>query len=279
VPQDSLRTVVTELGAAFHGTGGDLARIIDTSTSFLNTASSNLDTTTALIRDSRVVLQTQNDKASAIRSFSRDFELFTNTLAASDSDLRTLIDNGSATATELRTFLQQNQVDLGRLVANLVTTGRVVVKHLAGVRQILALYPYEVMSGYTVAAPSSSNPNVRDARFGLILQQDPPVCHVGYKGQVRTPEDRADIPMDMEAHCAEPAGQTNARGAQNAPKAAPRTGASYRSPVATYDHSTGQVTWSDQAPTVAGTGGQAALFGKDSWKWLLLQPAMPTTQQ
>jgi hypothetical protein len=30
---------------------------------------------------------------------------------------------------------------------------------------------------------------------------------------------------------------------------------------------------------VAGTGGQADLFGKDSWKWMLLQPALPTTQQ
>jgi ABC-type transporter Mla subunit MlaD len=56
--------------------------------------------------------------------------------------LRALIDNGSATATELRTFLEQNKVDLGGLINNLVTTGEVVVKHLPGIRQILVLYPY-----------------------------------------------------------------------------------------------------------------------------------------
>jgi phospholipid/cholesterol/gamma-HCH transport system substrate-binding protein len=279
VPQDSLRTVVTELGAAFHGTGDDLARLIDTSTSFIKTANDNLDTTTALIHDSRVVLQTQNSKASAIRAFSRDFELFSKTLAASDTDLRRLIDNGAATATELRTFLEQNQVDLGRLIANVVTTSRVVVKHLAGVRQILVLYPYAVAGGYTVAAPDAGNPNNYDARFGLVLQQDPPPCDKGYTGVTRTPDDRGDLPMNTDVHCAEPPTQSDPRGAQNAPippdanaRSAPRA------PVASYDRSSGQLTWTDEAPTVAGTGGQAALFGKDSWKWMLLQPALPTTE-
>jgi phospholipid/cholesterol/gamma-HCH transport system substrate-binding protein len=277
VPQDSLRTVVTELGAAFHGTGNDLARLIDSSTSFIDAASKNLDTTTALIHDSRVVLQTQNSKASAIRAFSRDLELFSNTLAASDTDLRRLIDNGSATATELRTFLEQNKVDLGRLIANLVTTGRVNVAHLDGIRQILVVYPYEVAGGYTVAAPDAGDPTGknRDARFGLILQQDPPPCDKGYTGVTHTPEQRADLPLDTSVRCDEPATQTDARGS----KYAPRPGAAYRAPVATYDRSTGALTWSDQAPTVAGTGGQADLFGKDAWKWLLLQTAMPTTQQ
>jgi phospholipid/cholesterol/gamma-HCH transport system substrate-binding protein len=277
IPQDQLRTVVTELGAAFHGTGKDLAKIIDTSTSFINEASQNLDVTTALIRDSHTVLQTQNLKASAIRSFSRDLELFSNTLAGSDADLRRLIDNGAATATELRTFLEQNDVDLGRLVANLVTTGRIIVKHLAGVRQILVLFPYAVAGAYTVAAPDVGHAGQFDARFGLVLQQDPPPCSGKGSGytQFRDPDDRKDLPMDMNAHCALPPTQTNARGAQNAP----RVGAAYRSPVATYDRSTGQLSWTDKAPTVASTGGQADLFGKDSWKWMLLQPALPTTQQ
>ena len=60
------------------------------------------------------MLQTQVDKGSAIRSFTRDLALFSGTLAANDKNLRALIDNGSATANELRTFLEQNQVNLGR---------------------------------------------------------------------------------------------------------------------------------------------------------------------
>ena len=49
---DDLRTVVTEMGLAFDGTGEDLGQIIDTSNSFIETANANFDTTTKLIKDS-----------------------------------------------------------------------------------------------------------------------------------------------------------------------------------------------------------------------------------
>lgn len=275
VPQDKLRTVISELGAGFEGAGPSLAQIIDTSASFIETANKNFATTTALIRDSETVLKTQADKESAIRSFARDLSLFSGTLAASDEDLRALIDSGSATANQLRTFLEQNQVDIGRLVANLVTTGKVVVAHLPGIRQILVLYPYEVAGGYTVTAPG---PGGYDAHFGMVLQQDPPTCRHGYEStRVRTPQERGNAPMNMKAHCAEPPSKSNARGAQNAP---PRTGAAYRAPVATYDSQTGKLVWTDQATgaQVVDNGGEAQLFGKDSWKWMLLQPAMASQE-
>jgi phospholipid/cholesterol/gamma-HCH transport system substrate-binding protein len=274
VPQDSLRTVVSELGAGFKGSGDDLGRIIDTSDSFIEAANQNFDVTTALIRDSNTVLRTQSDKGLAIRSFSRDLALFSGVVADNDAALRALIDNGSATANELRTFLEQNQVDLGGLINNLVTTGEVVVDHLPGVRQILVLYPYEVAAGYTVSAKNADGYN---ARFGLIMNQDPAVCDKGYDpSEWRSPLDRSDKPMDEDAHCAEPASKTNARGAQNAP----RTGTAYRpgtgTPLATYDLDTGTTTWNDQASTsnVVYDGGAAQLYGEDSWKSLLLQPVM-----
>jgi phospholipid/cholesterol/gamma-HCH transport system substrate-binding protein len=272
VPQGDLRTVVSELGAGFKGTAPDLGRMIDSSDAFIEAASENFDVTTALIRDSNTVLRTQSDKGSAIRSFSRDLALFSGVVADNDGALRALIDNGSATADELRTFLEQNQVDLGGLINNLVTTGEVVVKHLPGIRQILVLYPYEVAAGYTVAAKS---PEGYNARFGLIFNSNPPVCDAGYDPKEwRSPLDRGDKAMDMDAHCSEPPGTSNARGAQNAP----RTGAAYRtgtgSPLATYDLGTGTTTWNDQAsaPRVVYDGGAAQLYGEDSWESLLLQP-------
>jgi len=272
VPQDDLRTVVSELGAGFKGSGDDLARIIDTSNSFIASANENFDVTTALIRDSNTVLRTQSDKGSAIRSFAQNLALFSGVIADNDTSLQALIDNGSATANELRTFLEQNQVDLGGLINNLVTTGQVVVKHLPGIRQILVLYPYEVAAGWTVAAKS---PEGYNARFGLIFNPSPAVCDKGYDPKEwRSPLDRGDKPMDMDAHCAEPASKTNARGAQNAPRA----GAAYRTgtaPVATYDLSTGTTTWNDQgsAPYVDDSGA-ARWYGEDSWTSLLLQPVM-----
>jgi phospholipid/cholesterol/gamma-HCH transport system substrate-binding protein len=272
VPQDDLRTVVSELGAGFKGSGDDLGRIIDTSDEFIQAANQNFDVTTALIRDSNTVLRTQSDKGSAIRSFSRDLALFSGVVADNDVALRALIDNGSATANELRTFLEQNQVDLGGLINNLVTTGEVVVKHLDGVRQILVLYPYEVAGGYTVTAKNTEGYN---ARFGLILNQNPGVCHQGYDpGEWRSPTDGSNKPMDEDAHCSEPASKSNARGAQNAPRA----GTAYRpgtgSEVATYDFSSHQLSWGDSAGQVVYDGGAAGLYGHDSWKTLLWSPVM-----
>ena len=270
VPNDKLRTVVSELGAGFKDTGEVVARLIDSSDEFIEAANQNFDVTTALIRDSNTVLRTQSDKGSAIRSFAQNLALFSGVVADNDAALRALIDNGSATANELRTFLEQNQVDLGGLINNLVTTGEVVVKHLDGIRQILVLYPYEVANGYTVTAKSG---NVYNARFGLIFNPSPAVCDKGYNpSEWRSPLQTADKPMDVNAKCTEPASKTNARGAQNAP----RTGAAYRTPVATYDLGTGTTTWNDQASAsnVAYDGGAARLYGEDSWKSLLLQPVM-----
>lgn len=272
VPQGDLRTVVSELGAAFKGTGKSLAQIIDTGDAFIKEADRNFDVTTALIEDSNTVLQTQSDKSSAIRSFAKDLSLFSGTLAGSDQDLRKVIDSGSATANQLRTFLEDNQVELGQLINNLVTTGKVVVKHLRGIEQTLVIYPYIVETGYS-AVGKGPDGNY-DAQFGIILTQDPAVCHAGYNTKPRDPNnDRGDVPMNTKARCSEPPSKSNARGAQNAPHN--RAGASYRAPVvATYDHSTGKVTWTDHAPQadITYTGGAQRTFGKDSWKWLLLQP-------
>ena len=111
--KQDLRTVVSEFGAAFKDGGDDLEpahRHLDV---VHRHRERELRAHPRLIRDSNTVLGTQLDKASAIRSFARDLALFSDTLAASDGDLRRVIANGSATATQLRTFLEENKVDLG----------------------------------------------------------------------------------------------------------------------------------------------------------------------
>jgi len=178
VNRPALKTTVTELGKAFGGTGQDLQRIIDTGNAFIKSANDNFDVTTALIKDSNTVLHGQVDSASDIRTFARDLSLFSGTLAGSDQSLRAVIDNGSATAIQLRTFLEDNKVDLGELINNLVTTGDVIVQHLAGVRQILVIYPYVVEGGFTVVAKSPDT-GLYDAHFGMIIT-NAKVCHQGY---------------------------------------------------------------------------------------------------
>ena len=97
------------------------------------------------------------------------------------------------------------------------------------------------------------------------------MCEKGYDPKEwRSPTDGSNRPMDMDAHCAEAASKTNARGAQNAPRA----GAAYRAPVAAYDLDAASLTWGDQPARVAYDGGAAALYGDDSWKSLLMNPLL-----
>lgn len=280
VDRDDLRTVVRELGAAFNDGGEDLSRLIDSSNSFIAAANDNFDLTTRLVRDSNVVLSTQLDKASAIRDFSRDLALFSGTLADSDAALRRVITNGSATATQLRTFLRDNDVNLSRLLNNLVTTGEITVKHLDGIEMVLVAYPYVMAGGFAVIDKTASTGQF-DAHFGLILTQDSEVCTNGYQGtDKRYPQNTGNRPMNEQARCADPASVSNPRGAQNAPRARVAPGSASAADaqvIGSYDRSTGRFTFSDEEPTkpVTYTGGAGAAFGKESWKWLLLQPFVP----
>ena len=270
IPTDTLHTSVVSLGEAFKGTGPALGDFIDGTSAFLGEASDNFSTTVALIKDANKVLSTQNQQASAIRNFSRDLALFTDTLAGHDASLRKVIASGSATAAELRSFLEQNKVNLGRLINNVLITGKVGLANIKGTRQILVLYPYMAAGGYSVLAKNADG--TTNARFGLILTQTPPICVNGYHGKTefRSPYDLSPAKVDTTAQCTDPATQTTARGSKYAPRAA---ASDYRAPVATYAQ--GKVTWNDQAPA-SGTAdlGRSLNTGEDGLAWLMFAPAM-----
>lgn len=276
VNNDSLRTVVSEMGKAFEATGDDLSRIIDTSNSFIATASENFDVTASLIRDSNTVLNGQLDSASAIRAFSKNLALFSTSLAGADPALRRLADTGSLTANDLRTFIEDNHVDLAGLLNNLVTVGDIQVAHLDGIQQILVAYPYVVEGGFSVVARDPQTGKY-DAHFGMITASNPPVCHDGYQGtRTRSPQNGETWPMNVNARCTEPPTKTDARGAAQAPRPAP----AYSAPViARYDPTTGKLTWTRLAHRLVSPGSVSAQsMGEESWSWLLLQPLVATTQ-
>jgi phospholipid/cholesterol/gamma-HCH transport system substrate-binding protein len=106
------------------------------------------------------------------------------------------------------------------------------------------------------------------------------VCHQGYEStDTRPPHDGSNRPMNVNARCAEPAAESNARGAQHAPEraAASYAGSASSPVVAAYDPSTGHLTWGDKAVALihgdssAGSDAPPSL-GEESWKWLFLQP-------
>lgn len=273
VDEKDLQTVTTEFGAAFGGAGEDLQTILDSGTAFIDAADANFEVTTRLIRDGNVVLNGQIDSESALRTFARDLSTFSTSLAGSDEDLRSVIDDGSATATQLRTFLEDNEVELGELLNNLVTTGEVVVENIEGVEQLLVIYPYVVEGGFTVVSRTPATGNY-DAHFGMVLTEEPHVCTRGYEGtDTRPPQDGENRPMNEAARCTEPASESNARGGQHAPRA----GTSYGPPVAAHDPETGALVWGEaEAGRLESRDSVAAprTLGEESWKWLFLQPLL-----
>jgi phospholipid/cholesterol/gamma-HCH transport system substrate-binding protein len=224
VPLDSLRTVVHELGTAFTGTGADLQILLDSTDAFTRDAIAALPQTVTLIRDGRVVLQTQNEQSSAIISFSRDLALLAAQLRSSDPDLRRLIATAPQFADQTSGLLRESGTQIGQLLADLLTVSRVTLPRQAALRHLLSVYP--VVTGGT---DSSVVPDDGFVHLGLALNLfDPYACVRGYQGTIRrSGTDTAPIPANRDAFCAEPPGSpTDVRGAQNVPRAGTPTAVS-----------------------------------------------------
>lgn len=225
VPQDSLRTVVDELGLAFDGTAQPLQKIIDTTDAFTADAVVALPQTLQLIRDGRTVLTTQNDVSGSFKNISRDLKLVAEQLAKSDPDIRRLFETGPAAGYELSKLLRDSGDDLGRLIANLLTISRIQENRQPGLRQLLVVYPALAAAIPTLTPEYDDNiPDNGTAHLGLVLTQEgnPPPCKLGYEDTVHRPgTDVTNVKVNKRAFCAEPPGSpTDVRGAQNIPGAA-----------------------------------------------------------
>ena len=247
VPLDSLRTVVTELGAAFAGTGPQLQTLLDSSQTLTDSAVDALPPTLDLIRDGRTVLQTQNVQSSAITSFSRDLALFAEQLRTSDPDLRRLITTTPQVSIQVIQLLRESGTQIGRLIADLLTVSRIAGPRLDGLEQILVTYPFEAARAYTVT------PGDGWAHFGLVLNvNDPPPCEQGYQGtERRSGIETEPVPLNTDARCTLPRGdQSSVRGAQNVP----RPGTGVPAPVPAPGPSPASGTSSTTTPPWSGSG-------------------------
>ncbi|SDO24628.1 phospholipid/cholesterol/gamma-HCH transport system substrate-binding protein [Streptomyces sp. cf386] len=257
VGKEDLQVTVDELDKAFAGTGPSLSRLVNSGNELIESASEALPETIALIEDSRKVLKTQADQGSSIKSFSRDLAALTAQLKASDGDLRRLIGNARPAAQEVNALLKSVSPRLSVLLANLISGGQVTLARLPGVEQALVTFPVMVAGSYTVV------PGDGTTHFGLVVNaDDPPACTQGYGTARRDPADTSTREANTGARCTLPRGsESSVRGAQNAPYVTP------------YDPETGTTTGPDGRDVRIGTtGGQRAVFGKESWQWLLVGP-------
>jgi phospholipid/cholesterol/gamma-HCH transport system substrate-binding protein len=273
VDRGDLQTVVDELGLAFAGGGADLQRLLDSGDALTRAATEALPETVKLIDDGRIVLDTQRASAEDVKVFATNFADLSETLKASDADLRLVLDRGAVASQELDALIKENQGSLAALLANLITVGQVTTSRVDGIQQLLVTYPDVVAGGYTVV------PGDGTAHFGLAMAHDPVVCKQGYERTRRTdPAQTSGLPaVNTGARCTLPRGSASSvRGAQNAPgPSSGGTNSSYPLAFGNQPVSPGMAaSLGTTAPEVSvplpPRGGESS---ESSWSWIMKEAA------
>jgi phospholipid/cholesterol/gamma-HCH transport system substrate-binding protein len=228
VPLGALHTTITELGTAFNGQGDNLETIITALRDFTQTWYDDLTPTVRLIRDGRVVLDTQAAQSNDILAFSRGLDLVAAQLKASDPDLNRLITNGTPASNQLRALVRESGPGLTTDLTNL----RLLATAIAP--QTWALQPLLQQLPALSLGTSSTAPGDNTTHFGLVLEvNNPPPCTIGYEGtqrildqmKARNPDfddTRDDFPFNANAKCTVPQGSvSDVRGAARAQFADP----------------------------------------------------------
>lgn len=219
VPLDDLSSVVRELGVAFDGTAPALRTLVTDGQDLTQAAIDAKDPTLTLIRDARTVLKTQNDKAPQIRSFSSDLRLVAAQLKKSDPDIRGLVRTLPQLAGQVDGMLTDTGSQAESLIADLLTTSKLVEPRQDGIRQLLVTLPIVSAVSFSVV-PQDGIGNIQlDVNLA-----DPPVCTKGYEGTVRQAgSDTTDnTPTNYAARCTDRSPQSvGVRGDGNAPDYGP----------------------------------------------------------
>jgi phospholipid/cholesterol/gamma-HCH transport system substrate-binding protein len=267
VDRENLQITVRELGAMFHDTGRPLQQLLDSGSTFIDEASAHTAATRALLDDGLTVLQTQEGQSENIRSFSRDLARLTDSLAASDADLRGTLSDTPPTARELDRLLTDLEPTLPVLLGNATSVGQIGLTHLAGLEQLLVVFPRVIAGGFTGTTPDGYG------HVNLQYDNSVPPCTKGYKppSDWRPPSDLSDSAI-FPAQCS--AGDPYVqRGTPYSPDGRHgNPGAAYRG---AYDLTSGTIDGvvdSDGDPVHLGSQGNLSVLGDDSWKWLLVGP-------
>jgi phospholipid/cholesterol/gamma-HCH transport system substrate-binding protein len=218
VPSDSLRTVVTELGTGFNGTGPSLRELIDGAGAFTQVATEHLPQTVGLLRDAQTVLRTQQDQSADILAFSRGLHQLAGELKHSDPDLRRVISDTPEVAGQVEWLLDHAGSALAEVVSNSLSVARVTETRTDALEELLVAFPMANALGPTLA------PDGRGHLAFILNLYDPPPCTKGYQGtEQRRADDFTPFTPNYDVRCAEPKGSPiSVRGAQNAPTAGGR---------------------------------------------------------
>ncbi|RDH78238.1 MCE family protein [Mycolicibacterium moriokaense] len=237
IPQDNLRTVVDEAYTAVGGLGPELRRLVTGSTTLAIDARANLDPLTALVDQSKPVLDSQIDTADSIQAWAANLASITGQLQSQNPAVAGILEKGPGAADEVRALLDRLRPTLPIVLANLVSVGEVAVAYQPSLEQLLVLLPQgtAVTQAIGVHKRNTKQDYKGDAlvfNMNLLIpalpapiplppQQLPPPCTTGFlpaqQQRVPTFEDYPDRPPG-DVYCRVPQDAPfNVRGARNLP--------------------------------------------------------------
>lgn len=174
--QESLTTLVDELGLMFHDNALPLRSLVDDAQLLVQAAIEHEDDTTTLLRSGKTVLQTQAAQGDNIRAFSRDLASLMGTLEKSDSDIRTILQDADPAVREATALVDVLAVELPPTLAHLVGIADVLDARLPALEQLLVTFPRLVAAGPSALTERGGE---KFGRISLNLNQLP-ACAEGY---------------------------------------------------------------------------------------------------
>ncbi len=223
IPRDNLKTVVDESYTAVNGLGPELSRLVKGTTSLASGARKNLDAITALIDQSKPLLDSQTQTSSAIQAWAAHLANVTSQLRDNDASVGHLLQKFGPATDEARALLDRLSPTLPILLANLVSVGQVGVTYRDNLESLLVELPMGTGDMQAINVP---NHNTKQDYLGGFLSFNlnfnwPPPCTTGFlpPQQQRSPsyEDYPDVPKG-DLYCRVPQdSMLNVRGAHNLP--------------------------------------------------------------
>jgi phospholipid/cholesterol/gamma-HCH transport system substrate-binding protein len=223
IPNDNLKTVIDESYTALAGLGPEFARFVKGATALAIGADNNRDALTALIDNSKPVLDTQSDTADAVHAWAAHLANITDQLQTQDNAVAGVLHKGAPAADEVRALFDRLKPTLPIVLANLVSVGQVALTYQNDIEQLLVLLPFEVAGGGAGLVPNLNN---KSDYKGFVLDFNlnfgiPPPCTTGFlpAQQWRSPvfEDAPNRPAG-DVYCRTPQdSRYNVRGMRNIP--------------------------------------------------------------
>ena len=275
VNTNDLKTVVSQLGTMFHGNADNLRQLLTSGTGLVQQAAQHERQTISLLDSGRQVLRTQQEHSGNIRAFARGLSQLTGTLKASDPQLRTILEGGSATVKQVHSLVNGLSPVMPQFISNLVTTNQVFTARLPALEQTLVTFPLVASNGF-IGTPGDGY-----GHLNMQFTYTTGVCMKGYEPPSKwLPGTDMSDPPTYPAKCTDPRAQPGYRGSdamlQRGVPEVPKVAGTDALAVTGYNPATDRAdVGGGRTVTMTktkGDGGLISLLSGNDWERILVGP-------